>query len=159
MGILMTQAYDGKTAWLVNPQTGGTEEMDEQQAAEMKRESMPIVSMLYPDKYGFSFDYRGKEQIEGKDYFIVEMTYPDGFKATLFVDTKTYLTYKTKVKTIGPMGNEVEAEQFTSDYKKVEGLLVAHSMVTFIEGEEFIKITFTGVKLNTGLEDSFFKMN
>jgi hypothetical protein len=56
------------------------------------------------------------------------------------------------------MGNEVEAEQFTSDYKKVEGLLVAHSMITFIEGEEFIKITFTGIKINTGMEDSFFKM-
>jgi outer membrane lipoprotein-sorting protein len=158
MGMLMTQAYDGETAWLVNPQTGATEEMDEQQAAEMKRESMPVVSMLYPEKYGFSFDYKGKEKIEGKDYFVIVMTYPDGFKATLFIDTETYLTYKTKVKTMGPMGNEVEVEQFSSDYKKVEGLVVAHSMISFIEGEEYIKITFTGIKLNTGLEDSFFKM-
>jgi len=159
MGMLITQAYDGETAWWVNPQTGSTEKMEEQQAAEMKRESLPIVSILYPEKYGFSFDYKGKEQIEGKDYFVVEETYPDGFKATLFIDTETYLTYKAKVKTVGPMGNEVEAEQFISDYKKVEGLLVAHSMITFIEGEEFMKITFTGMKLNTGLEDSFFKMN
>jgi outer membrane lipoprotein-sorting protein len=158
MGMLMTQAYDGETAWWVNPQTGGTEEMDEQQAVEMKRESLPIVSILYPDKYGFSFDYKGKEKIEDKEYFVIEETYPDGFKAILFIDTETYLTYKAKVKTIGPMGNEVEAEQFTSDYKKVEGLLVAHSMITFIEGEEFIKITFTGIKINTGMEDSFFKM-
>jgi len=158
MGMIITQAYDGKTAWWVNPQTGGTEEMEEQQAVEIKRESLPIVSILYPEKYGFSFDYKGKETIEGKDYFVIEETYPDGFKATLYVDTATYLTHKAKVKTMGPMGYEVEAEQFTSDYKKVEGLLVAHSVITFIEGEEFMKITFTGMKLNTGLEDSFFKM-
>jgi len=158
MGMLITQAYDGQTAWWVNPQTGSKEEMEEQQAAEMKRESLPIVSILYPEKYGFSFDYKGKEQIEGKDYFVIEETYPDGFKATLFIDTETYLTYKAKVKTMGPMGNEVEAEQFIFDYKKVEGLLVAHSMITFIEGEEFMKITFIGMKLNTGLEDSFFKL-
>ncbi len=32
-------------------------------------------------------------------------------------------------------------------------------MVTFVEGEEYMKITVTSVKFNTGLEDSFFKMN
>ncbi len=159
MGIIITQAYDGETAWGINMQTGNTEEMEGQQAADMKRQSLPIISTLYPEKYGFSFDYQGKEKIEDKDYFVIESTYPDGFKATLYVDTETYLTYKARVKTIGPMGYEVESEQFTSDYKKVDGMTIAHSMVTFVEGEEFTKITFTSVKFNTGLEDSFFKMN
>ncbi len=158
MGMTITQAYDGEIAWGVNIQTGSTEEMEEQQAAEMKRESFPIVSWLYPEKYGLSFDYKGKETIEGKDYFVIEETYPDGFKATFYVDSKTYLTYKAKAKTMGPMGYEVEAEQFTSDYKKVDGMTIAHSMVSFIEGEEFMKVTVTDVKFNTGLEDSFFKM-
>lgn len=158
MGMTITQAYDGETAWGVNIQTGNTEEMEEQQAVEMKRESFPIVSWLYPEKYGFSFDYKGKEKIEDKDYFVIEETYPDGFKATLYVDAETYLTYKAKVKTMGPMGYEVEAEQFTSDYKKVDGMIIAHSMVSYIEGEEFMKVTVTGVMFNTGLEDSFFKM-
>jgi outer membrane lipoprotein-sorting protein len=159
MGMTITQAYDGETAWGFNPQTGSTEEMEERQAAEMKRESFPIVSILYPEKYGISFDYKGKEKIEDKDYFVIEQTYPDGFEVTLYVDAETYLTYKVKAKTIGPMGNEVEAEQFTSDYKKVDGMTIAHSMVSFIEGEEYIKVAVTDVKLNTGLEDSFFKMN
>lgn len=159
MGMIITQAYDGETAWGVNMQTGNTEEMEEQPAVEMKRQSLPIISLLYPEKYGFSFDYKGKEKIEGKEYFVIELTYPDGFKATLYVDTETYLTYKAKAKTMGPMGYEVESEQFTSDYKKIDGMIVAHSMVTFIEGEEYIKITVTSVKFNTSLEDSFFKMN
>ncbi|NIO49609.1 MAG: hypothetical protein GTN73_09285 [Candidatus Aminicenantes bacterium] len=158
MGMIIIQAYDGETAWGVNPQTGSVEEMEEQQAAEMKRESFPIVSWLYPEKYGFSFSYKGKEKIEDKDYFVIEETYPDGFKATLYVDAETYLTYKAKVKTMGSMGYEVEAEQFTSDYKKVDGMIIAHSMVSFIEGEEFMKVTITDVKFNTGMEDSFFKM-
>ncbi len=159
MGMIITQAYDGETAWEVNIQTGNNEEMEEQQTAEIKRQSMPIISLLYPEKYGFSFDYKGKEKIEDKDYFVIENTYPDGFKATLYVDTETYLTYKAKAKTMGPMGYEVESEQFTYDYKKVEGMVIAHSLASFIEGEEFMQITFTSVKFNTGLEDSFFKMN
>jgi outer membrane lipoprotein-sorting protein len=159
MGMVITQAYDGETAWGVHMQTGNAEEMEAQQAAEMKRQSLPIISLLYPEKYGFSFDYKGKEKIEDKDYFVIEETYPDGFKATLYVDTETYLIYKTKAKTMSPMGYEVESEQFTSDYKKVDGMIIAHSMVSFIEGEEYIIINVTSVKINTGLEDSFFKMN
>ncbi len=159
MGMIITQAYDGETAWGINIQTGKTEEMEEQQAAEMKRQSLPTIAILYPEKYGFSFDYQKKEKIEDKDYFVIELTYPDGFKATLYVDTETYLTYKIKAKTMGPMGYEIESEQFTSDYKKVDGMIIAHSMVTFIEGEEFTEINVTSVKFNTSLEDSFFKMN
>ena len=159
MGMIITQAYDGETAWGGNIQTGKTEEMEEQQAADIKRQSLPTIAMLYPEKYGFSFDYKGNEKIEDKDYFVIEFTYPDGFKATLHVDTETYLTYKASAKTMGPMGYDVQSEQFTSDYKKVDGMIIAHSMVQFIEGEEFMKITFTSVKFNTGLEDSFFKMN
>jgi len=159
MGMIITQAYDGETAWGVNIQTGNTEEMEEQQATDVKRQSLPIISMLYPEKYGFSFDYQGKEKIEDKDYFVIELTYPDGFKATLYVDTETYLTYKAKAKTMGPMGYDVQSEQFTSDYKKVDGMIVAHSMVTFVEGEEYMKIAITSVKFNAGLEDSLFKMN
>jgi outer membrane lipoprotein-sorting protein len=159
MGMIITQAYDGETAWGINIQTGKTEEMEEQQAEEMKRQSLPTIAILYPEKYGFSFDYQKKEKIEDKDYFVIELTYPDGFKATLYVDTETYLTYKIKAKTMGPMGYEIESEQFTSDYKKVDGMIIAHSMVTFIEGEEFTEINVTSVKFNTSLEDSFFKMN
>lgn len=159
MGMVITQAYDGETAWRVNPQTGSTEEMSEQQAAEMKRESLPIISFLYPEKYGMSFAFKGKEKIEDKDYFVLEETYPDGFKATFYVDPDTYLIYKTKSKTIGSMGAEVETEQILSDFKKVDGMIIAHSITSFMGGEEFMIITLTEVSFNTGLEDSLFKMN
>jgi len=159
MGMVVTQAYDGETAWQVNPQTGSTEEMAEQQATEMKRDAMPLVSILYPEKYGLSFTLKEKEKIEDKDYFVLEMTFPDGFKATLYIDPETYLIYKTKATIMGQMGVEVESEQFTSDYKKVDGMIMAHSITVFNDGEEFLNVTITEVSFNTGLEDSLFKMN
>ena len=158
MGMLITQAYDGTLAWWVNPQTGATEEMPETEAANMKREAMPSVAILNPKKYGLSFAYKGKETIEGKDHFVLEQTYPDGFKATLYVDSTTYLTTKSKGTQNTQMG-EVEFEQFASDYKKVNGMMLPHSVVTYSNGAEYMKITLTEVKFNTGLEDSFFKMN
>lgn len=158
MGMVITQAYDGEIAWWVNPQTGGTEEMAEQQAADMKRESLPIVSMLYPEKYGISFAYKGKEKVEDKDHFVLEETFPDGFKMTIYVDPETYLTKKIKASTVA-MGAEVEFEQFLSDFKKVDEMNMAHSITTFYNGKEFMVITVEDVSFNKGLEDSFFKMS
>ncbi len=156
MGMVITQVYDGKNGWGTNLQTGGIEDMSGEQLAEVKRDSMPVVSILDPQKYGITFSYKGKEEIEGKEYFILDQTYADGFTSTLYLDSKTYLIFKTIVKTTGPMG-EVEMEQFQSDYRKENGLMMAHSVVTYASGEEIQKITIEKVSFNTGLEDSLFE--
>jgi CubicO group peptidase (beta-lactamase class C family)/outer membrane lipoprotein-sorting protein len=158
IGRVFSRAYDGKTGWGTNPQTGGIEEMSGQQLADIKKEAMPIVSLLNPEQYGITFAYKGKEEIEGKEYFVLEEAYPDGSRLTFYLDSITYLTFKVKGKTSGPQGEEVEFEQFQSDYKKVNGLLLAHSTVTYSSGKETQKITWEEVISNTGLEDSLFKM-
>ncbi len=158
MRRVFSRAYDGKTGWGTNPQTGVIEEMSGQQLADIKREAMPIVSILNPEQYGITFAYKGKEEIEGKEYFALEETYADGFKLKFYLDSKTYLIFKVKGKTSGPQGGDVEFEQFQSDYKKVNGLLLAHSTVTYSSGKETQKITLEEVICNTGLEDSLFKM-
>ncbi len=158
MGMVITQAYDGQTAWGTNFQTGATEVLTGDQEAELKRNSMPMVSILNPEKYGISFVYKGKEKIEDKEYLVLEETFPDGFKATIYVDPGNYLPYKVKAKTASAMGGEIEVEQYSSDYRKVDGLIIAYSIVTYTEGQEYLKITLSKVSFNTGLEDSLFKM-
>ncbi len=159
MGMIITQAFDGETAWGVNPQTGSTEEMPEQQAEYMKRNALGVDALIYPEKYGIAFAYKGKEKIEEKDYLLLEQTFPGGHKATLYIDPKTYLTYKTKSTAMDQMGVEVEQETFESDFKKVNGMTIPHSIIIFQGGEEYLKIAFTEMTFNTGLEDSLFKMN
>jgi outer membrane lipoprotein-sorting protein len=159
MGMIITQAFDGETAWGVNPQTGSTEEMPEQQAEDMKRMALGIDALLYPEKYGLAYAYTGKEKIEEKDYLVLEQTFSDGRKATLYIDPKTYLTYKSESTTVNQMGVEVEQETFESDFKKVNGMTIAHSIIIFQDGEEFMTLAITEVSFNSGLEDSLFKMN
>lgn len=156
MGMVITRAYDGQIGWYTDPQTGSIEEMGEEMLTEARRQAMPIVAIVYPEKYGMSYAYQGKETIEGKDYFILEETYPDGYKATLYIDTGTYLIYKQKVKVM-QMGVEVEVEEYSSDYKKLNGMMIAHSMVSYMGGEEAQNITINEVKINTGLDDALFK--
>jgi outer membrane lipoprotein-sorting protein len=157
MGMVMTQAYDGENGWSVNPQTGSVEDMTEDQAAEMKKMAMGNASLLNPEKLGITYSYKGKETIEGKDYLMLEQTFADGDMATIYVDPKTYLVYKSRQKAANLAGVQTESEIFTDDYRKVDGMMMPYRVRIVQEGEEAFTMTFTDVKFNTGLEDSLFK--
>ncbi len=159
MGMIITQAFDGETAWGISPQSGSKEEMPEQQAEYMKKMAFGMDALIYPEKYGISWVYKGKEKIEEIEYLVLEQTFSDGYKATHYIDPKTYLTYKTKSTTMDQMGVEVEQETFESDFKKVNGITIAYTIIIFQGGEEFMKLTLTDVSFNSGMEDSLFKMN
>jgi outer membrane lipoprotein-sorting protein len=157
MGMLITQAFDGNLVWWTNPQTGAIEEMPADQAEGMKRDALPNDAGLNPEKYGISFDYKGKESIEGKDHHVILQTFADGFVATLYVDSLTYLITKTKGTMPSAIG-ELEFEQIATEYKKVKGLVTAHKLTTYVNGEEARILTITDIQYNSGLEDSLFVM-
>ncbi len=158
MGMVITNAFDGDSAWMVNPQTGSTEEMPEDQAVYMKREAMGDDAFLNPKKHGISYTAKGKENVEGKECFVLEQKHSDGYVLTLYVDTNTDLIHKTKGLNLNQMGIEVEQESVMTDYKKVNGLMSSHTLTVYQDGEEFFVFTLEEIKYNTGLEDSFFEM-
>lgn len=158
MGMTVTQAFDGEKAWWLNPQTGVTEEMPEKVTQSLKRQALGNDSLLNPEKYGITFTLKGKEKIQDKDYLVLEETFQDGNKATLYLDPSTYLLYKMKMMTVDQTGNEIETENIFDDYKKVGDTVIAHSMTIFQSGAEFIRMTYTQVTFNSGLEDSLFQM-
>ena len=157
MGMMFTQAYDGEIAWGTNPQTGSVEEMPADQAENIMRQAYGNSMLLEPEKHGITFTLKDSENIEGKDYFVLEQSFPDGFSLNMYIDSQTYLPYKTTA-IVNQMGVEAEAETFLSDWRKVDGMMVSFSIKVFYDGEEAVTMTFTEAKFNTGLEDSFFKM-
>ena len=114
--------------------------------------------LLNPDKHGVTYELKGKETLEGKEYYVLEQSFPDGWSMTSYIDAQTYLPYKSVSKQLN-MGVEVEAESYLSDWKKVDGVMTAHTIKSFASGEEFMTMTFTEIKFNTGIEDSLFKMD
>jgi outer membrane lipoprotein-sorting protein len=159
MGMMMTQSFDGETAWATNPQTGSAQEMPEKMAEDFKRGALGRDTLLNPKKFGITYAHKGKEKIEDKDYLVLEQTFADGYKSTLYVDPKTYLVYKSKGMSLNQAGVEVETETYVSDYKEVEGVMVAHSMKIYQDGEEFMNMTIDEVTFNSDLEDSLFSMS
>ncbi len=160
MGMTITQAYDGNVAWGVNPQTGSVEEMPEQQKEQFSREALGDAVYLHPDKHGIVFTYKGAEKIEDVEHHVLVMTYADGYETTLFIDGKTDLIYKALAVAPNMMtGMDSDVETIFSDYKELDGTMVAFSFTQYMDGEEFMVLTMDEIEYNTGLEDSLFKMD
>jgi len=158
MGMVITRAYDGTTAWGVNPQTGASEVMSDQEGAQMKWGSYGNDALLNPAKYGISFELKPKEKVNDKDYIVLDQVFKDGFRNTMYLDPETYLIFKTKAKTVSPAGTEIEMETLMSDYQKEGDVVVAKAMTIYQGGQEYMRLNFSKVVFNTGLEDVFFKM-
>jgi len=159
MGMSITQAFDGEVGWYTNPQTGAVEELSGEQMEDMKRQAIGDSAYLEPEKYGIVYTSKGQEKLEDKDYDVLLMSYADGYEVTMYIDAKTHLLYKTLSIAPNPMtGVEGEVESFSTDYKKISGMMTAHTITQFTDGEEFMIITLDEIKFDTGLDDSLFKM-
>jgi len=156
MGMTITTVYDGEKAIGTNPQTGEIMELPPDQAKLFSRQGLGFQSILYPEKFGITYVYRGVEEIDGKKYYVLEQKFQDGDVITNYLDASTYLTYKTKVKALSPSGAEVESETIYSDYKMVNGVMTAFSMTQYQAGVESGRITFNEVVYNSGLDDALF---
>lgn len=158
MGTAQVQGFDGKKAWEFNPQTGRAVEIPGEDAIDIKRGSLALEWILNPEKYGITLVVKGKEKIDGKYYLVLEQVYSDGGKVILYVDPETYLTFMIKSKILDEMMVEVETETFFSDYKSVKGYIMAHKMISYLRGKEYMRIIYKKVKLNTQLRDHLFLM-
>jgi outer membrane lipoprotein-sorting protein len=159
LGVVFTTASDGEAAWMINPQTGMVEDLTGNSQVEMDNEALNFGFswLIRPEKYGLSYTDKGKETIDGKEYIVLEQSAPGGQTTTFYIDPETYLTHKTKTMATSPMGFTVLEETITEDYRKVDGIMFAHTVIIYQDGEEFGSVAVEGVKFNSGLEDSLFK--
>jgi len=157
MGMIMTQAFDGQTAWMDSPQTG-VQIMSEKLGAEFKQQALGNDSLLHPEKYGITYQYKGEAKEDDRDCHVLEVAYLEGREVTMFLDPSTYLPYKMKTTSLDQAGMEADIENILSDYKKVGEVIVPFSILVKQDGIEAVRIILIEVEHNKGLEDSLFEM-
>jgi outer membrane lipoprotein-sorting protein len=157
MGMKIVQAYDGKTAWADNPMAGGVKEVTGPDAAGMKRNALGNKVLLNPEKYGVKYVLKGKGKVEDRECHVLEQIHKNGFKATMYVDAKTFYLLKTKAKVDSSQGT-FESEVFYEDYKKVNGILSAHKSSMHRNGTHFLDITIDKISHNQKIDVSIFSM-
>jgi len=157
-GMTITQAFDGQKGWWTNPQTGTTEEMSAAMSKDTLHQALGNDSFLNPQKLGITYALKPKAKIEDKDYVVLEQTLADGHKTTMYLDPTTYLPYKTTSLASDMTGAEVNTESYLTDYKKVGGLMVAHTIRNFQNGAEAQRVSIATVTYNSNLDDALFTM-
>jgi len=156
----MVQAYDGETAWAIMPFLGITE--PEKLPAEQAKS---VIEQA--DFDGHLVDYRikghkaelmGKEDVEGTEAFKLKITLKNGDIRYVFIDTKSFLELKWIAK-IQRQGNEIESEAFFSNFKDVNGLMMAFSVENRVSENIVSKVVIEKVELNVRIDNSIFKMS
>ncbi len=160
-GMTGIQAFDGDTAWMIMPFAGSTdpEVMPEEQQKQMRDEADidgPLVD--YKDK-GVQIKLVGTEDVSGTQAYRLEVTLKSGDVRYYDLDTDYCLPIRVSGKR-EQNDQTIEFAVVIGDYKPVDGLVMAHSIQTQVQGmpQANQTITLDSVKVNVPIPDSLFTM-
>ncbi len=135
-GMTGIQAIDGEMAWMVMPFMGKTtpEEMPADMTDQLK-DQLDIEGALvnFTDK-GHTLEYLGPGQAQGTDAYKIKATLASGTEQVYYLDSEVFVPFLVEGKST-VQGVEVETETILSDYKEVNGLMLAHSVEGRVKGQ------------------------
>lgn len=155
-GQKMIQAYNGEKGWMVVPGAGPEPQELSGPQLEQAMEQADIDGELYNyEKKGYTAELLGKEFLGDDEVFNIKLTGDDGVEKNYYIGTDDYLVKRVKGK-VNAQGQELTVEQIMSDYKKIDGVMVA----TKIESKSPMGsavINFTNLKFGSPVGDSIFE--
>ena len=147
---IVPQAFDGETAWMINPFAGGSgpAKIPEDQIQAMKDESEFEDPFINYKSKGYDLSYAGTADAAGAQCNIVKLIKHKGVEgqemsSDYYFDKATGLQIMLKQKGAQSMGQEIEI--YMSDYQELSnGLLMPFVMDTHMQGQECSKAEFHG---------------
>lgn len=156
-GMQIVQAYDGETAWMINPMAGNLEpqKMPEEMSEEFTSNEFESEFIDYAKK-GHTVELTGEEEVDGVKCHVLKLTKKSGDVESHYFDSENFvpIMIKTSVKT-GPAKGQ-SAETFLSDYQEVDGLMIPFYIETKMNGQSLQKIVVVEAEINPELEANFF---
>jgi outer membrane lipoprotein-sorting protein len=156
-GAKIIQAYDGETAWMINPMMGSADPMDVTgPEADGLIESGDLDGQLwnYKEK-GHTLELEGTEEVDGSEAYVLKLTKKNGNIDYYYMETESYLILKLKSKTM-MNGSETEAEGLFSNYQDVDGYIMAFTIEQKYGGQTAMTIMMDEIKTNVEVDDSIF---
>lgn len=161
MNAKVTSAFDGTTAWMINPMGGSSEaqKMPEDAAQQMKEQgSMDGAVMGYMEK-GYEMTYDGEEMVNDKPAHKVMVQLPEDKSVTVFFDAESFLEVKTVQEGTNPMtGATGTMATFSSDYREVGGVMMAHKISAEFDGQPLQTFQIDVIEVNQDIPNSVFEM-
>ncbi|MDX1667425.1 MAG: hypothetical protein R3350_09360 [Saprospiraceae bacterium] len=155
-GMEIVQAYDGETAWWINPMQGpDPQKMPAVMAEAMTQQEFESPFINYEEK-GHQLELLGTKEVEGAETYELKLTKADGQVQYYYFDSEYYVPIMVKTAiTTGPAKGQ-EAETFLSDYQEIDGLMMPYFIETKVGGQTIQKMTIDTIVLNETFEEAFF---
>jgi hypothetical protein len=158
MGQTLIQAYDGKTAWTINPfqGSGKPEIMSPELTKAFSSQNQIRPSLFDLSAKGLKSTIIGKENVGAVACDKIEITHPEGDKDYYFFDPSTSLLVLIRKTATGGQLTGKTADSYLSDYRDEQGLLIPHIIEIKVDGQVFSKNITNSVKINTPVDSKLF---
>ena len=157
MGVEIIVAYDGETAWEINPMGGGTRKLAGEQARDLKEGADMDGFLVDYEAKGYAVYYVGEEEINGSNTKKLRVMRPDSSEMFVFLDAESFLQVKIEAEGTNPMtGAKAKKETFLMDYRDVDGMMTPFEIKVLMDGQVFQIITIKEVKTNVEVDDTIF---
>jgi hypothetical protein len=156
-GMQIVEAYDGATAWSINPFQGNTTatKADDEMNKEAAKKTFEDELLDYAAK-GHQVERLDDVEIEGAQTFQLKLTKKTGDEQIYYFDQENFVPIMIKVfANAGPMKGAA-IETYLSDYEQVEDLMIPHSILQKVNGQTFMQATMKTIELNPEIEDQIF---
>ena len=156
MGQKMVQAYNGEKGWVIAPWISN--DPQELTGAELQQaiDQADIEGELYNyESKGHQAELIGKENMDGTDVYNIKLTNKNGSVKNYYIDASKNVIVQVKAKAVS-MGQEVNVTQKLSDYKDIEGVLIATKITSETPMGDGV-IVMEEVKFNEVVDDSIFE--
>jgi hypothetical protein len=156
-GATVSQAFDGTRGWGLFPGEG-PQEMPPRMARDAEVQSDMDGPLVDYKAKGHTVELLGRDTFQGAEAHKLKVTLHNGEVRTVWLDARTLLEAGADARRAAPEGEKV-FETRLSDYRPVDGLMVAHRFVANPRGapEEHGLIIQT-VEVNPAIDDARFAM-
>jgi outer membrane lipoprotein-sorting protein len=155
----VVRTFNGKDAgWVINPFAGrdAPEPMSAEEMKDVVGEADFDGPLIDAKQKGNALELAGTEKVEGRDAYVLKVTYKDGKVSSYSFDAKTFLLVKWSGTDISS-GEEVSRETHFHDYREVGGLKFPYELVSSGPGAEVTqRIVVEKIELDPQIDDSHF---
>ena len=159
-GKSIIQAFDGTTAWSVNPLMGSPDpQKSNDEETQDARDNADFIdgSLVDYKAKGNTVELMGKEDIEGTSTYKLKVTKKGGSIEYEYLDAQTFLPVRSTGKR-KQMGQEFEYEASPSNYKPVNGVMFPFSLSQKMNGTAMFELTVEQIEANATMDDAIFQM-
>lgn len=156
-GQMMIQAYDGETAWWINPFMGGpdAQPMPAEMASEFTKQSFEDDFIDYAEK-GHTVELLGQTEVDGVMTYELKLTKKDGTEEFHYFEPEYLVPIMQKsIISEGQMKGQA-AETYLSDYEEYEGFMIPMYIESKLGGATQFSMTVTKIELNPELDEALF---